>query len=389
MNRGRRHRAASRSKGTLALLLLAVAATGCAARQKPIALVWPEPPEAPRVKFVRALASEADLKSGTFAQSVTDFVIGRKREISRLDQPLGLAISDDGKRLYVSDYGQLLVYVFDFERNTVTLVGAGESLGRPLGVALDGVENLYVVDQDGKRVIVFDAQHTLQRQIKLEGITRPSGIAIDRSRGLMYVVDTSTKQVGDHLVKAYDLQGNFVRDVGKGKGNQDGYLFFPTYVTLDSAGNLYVSDTMNSRVCVFDPDGNFLRFYGGRGDRWGEMNTPKGVALDTLGNVYVVDSAWSVVQIYNQKRQVLLFFGGRNRYPGMFENPTAIAIDHNNRIYVADTFNFRVNVYDLVNATAEDAVDAQPPAGGGNGQPANGSANNVTAKASGKEEPIP
>ena len=53
---------------------------------------------------------------------------------------------------------------------------------------------------------------------------------------------------------------------------------------------------------------------------------------------------------------MLLFFGGRGRYPGLLYNPSAIAIDKNNRIYVANTQNFRLDMYQLVNTTAEDSL---------------------------------
>jgi DNA-binding beta-propeller fold protein YncE len=361
-------------KGNLGLLTVALALavlSGCAtrARTKPIDLVWPEPPETPRIRFVRALSNEWDLKQPGLLQSSADMLIGRRRNVESLHEPLALAVSDDGKRLYVSDYERLAVYVFDFTTNKVTIIGQETPLGRPLGLALDAAQNLYVADQEGKRVLVFDTTtYAPQRVIKLSDISRPSGIAIDRARKLLYVADTSTNDSDQHFVKVYDLDGNFVRNVGKGRGMQDGYLMFPTYVSLDPDGNVYVSDTMNSRISVFDPEGNFSRTYGEMGDHWGEMNKPKGVALDSFGNVYVVDSAWSVVQIFNKRGDVLLFFGGRHRLPGMMENPTGVAIDRNNRIYVADTFNFRVNVYDLVNTTAADSVVDAPPEKGGDGE---------------------
>lgn len=355
------------------LLSLAVFAlafgSGCAARarNKPFELVWPEPPEPPRIKFVRTLSSELDLKGQSMAQSAADFVIGRKHDVQHMREPLGLAVSDDGKRLFVSDYEQLVVYVFDFDTKKVTILGQETPLGRPLGLALDAAQNLYVSDQEGKRILVFDTAYTPQRVIKLSDVTRPSGIAIDRNRSLLYVADTSTNESEQHFVKVYDLDGKFIRNVGKGRGTNEGYLLFPTYVSLDPDGNVYVSDTMNCRISVFDPEGNFVRKYGDMGDSWGEMNKPKGVALDSFGNLYVVDSAWSVVQIFNKRGDVLLFFGGRHRLPGMMENPTGVAIDHNNRIYVADTFNFRVNVYDLVNTTAADSLPDIPSADGGAG----------------------
>jgi len=170
------------------------------------------------------------------------------------------------------------------------------------------------------------------------------------------VVDGSSLASPNHLIRAYDLEGNYLNDIGKGRGQREGYLFFPTYVAVDEDGRIYVSDSMNSRLSCFEPDGSFVRSYGKRGDRPGNFDKPKGVAFDTFGNLYAVDSSWSTVQVMNTDGDMLLSFGGRHRLPGFLQNPTAIAIDRNNRIYVADTLNFRINVYDLVNTTAEDSL---------------------------------
>ena len=78
-----------------------------------------------------------------------------------------------------------------------------------------------------------------------------------------------------------------------------------------------------------------------------------------------MDSAWSNVQIFNARAEVLMFFGGRGSYPGLLTNPTDIAIDPQNRIYVADHLSHRINVYQLVNTSAEDSY---PEIAGAKGQ---------------------
>ena len=85
------------------------------------------------------------------------------------------------------------------------------------------------------------------------------------------------------------------------------------------------------------------------------------MGFDTFGNIYAVDSGWSNVQIFNEKGQVLMFFGGRGTYPGLMQNPGVLTIDKKNRIYVGDVLNHRVNVYQLVNTTAEDSVVKEDP----------------------------
>jgi DNA-binding beta-propeller fold protein YncE len=139
-------------------------------------------------------------------------------------------------------------------------------------------------------------------------------------------------------------------------------MLFPTYVTVDPQGSVYVTDTLNSRVQMFDASGNYVKSFGQRGNAWGMFDKPKGVALDSYGNVYVADSGWSNVQIFNQKGEILLFFGGNGRNPGLLWAPTAVTIDSQNRIYVADNLNHRVEVYQLVNTNAADSFLVPPDA---------------------------
>jgi len=121
---------------------------------------------------------------------------------------------------------------------------------------------------------------------------------------------------------------------------------------------------MNSRISVFDAQGEFVRTIGSRGDGFGLFDKPKGVDLDAFGNVYVVDSSWSNVQIFGPDGDVLLYFGGRGGYPGLLRNPTAIAIAPDNTIYVGDYLNRRVTIYRLVNTEAGDGLPTASSATG-------------------------
>jgi DNA-binding beta-propeller fold protein YncE len=340
-------------------VVLALAAAGCATVQeapKEVRLVWPPPPLTTRIEFVRSVVSDEDLgRDTTFSQRLMNFLAGEKPTSNRVVEPMGLAVSDDGQRLYVSDFAQLAVFVFDFGQKTFTKIGEKERLARPVGLALDAEERLYVVEQEKKGVGVFDRKGTKVRFITDPSLERPSGIAIDRARGRVYVADSAHTKSTEHTIKIFTTSGERIGVIGRGKGEEPGQFLFPTYLAVDQAGNLYVTDTLNARVQVFDPDGKYVKSFGQRGNAWGMFDKPKGVALDSFGNVYVADSGWSNVQIFNQKGQILLFFGGRGPIPGMLKNPTAVAIDKNNRIYVADYLNHRVEMYQVVNTTAADS----------------------------------
>lgn len=357
---------------------------GCATvpeKPKLIELMWPEPPLTPRIKFVRTLGSERDLgREPTFAELLLEAVAGKKPPAGHLAEPMDIAVSDDGQRIYVSDYSQGQVYRFDLTGRELTLLGNERPFVRPFGLALDGAENLYVVEQGARRVRVLDRAGQVVRTFSDPSLERPTDVAIDEARGRLYVADPAGRESAEHTVKVFDLNGTLVGKVGSGTGDCEGCLYFPTYVALDGEGRLYVTNTMNARVDVFTPDGKFLRRFGERGNAFGMFDRPKGVALDSFGNLYVVDSGWSNVQIFNGKGEVLLFFGGRGAYPGLLKNPTGIAIDGRNRIYVADYLNYRVSVYELANTTAEDSFVPLPEASKGGGETMAETGGSVEAK---------
>lgn len=322
-------------------------------------LVWPAPPLQTRIRFVHSITSERDLKSDTtFTQGLASFLTGEKIPEGRIAEPMGLAISDDGERLYVSDALQRTVFVFNFKSKTLAKIGG---VNFPSGIALDASENLYVVDTMKKSISVFAPGGKFLKEIGDDSIVRPVGIAIDKPNRRIYLVDTGDRAAKEQNVKIFDLDGKRIGAIGGAPGGDFGQFSYPTMVTVDDKGNVYVSDTLNSRVQKFDANGTFLTSFGQLGTAWGEFDKPKGVALDSFGNLYVVDSGWSNVQIFNPKGQVLLFFGGRGPIPGMMKNPISIAIDKNNRIYVGDYLNHRVGVYELVNTTAADSFVKPPP----------------------------
>ncbi len=344
----------------IGLGLIALAA-GCAAQKPEVkqpVVAWPPPPQQARIEFVRTISSEDDIAHDTtFTQKVANFLSGVAPTPYQVVEPDGLAVSDDGSVLYVSDRAQGAVFVFDFGKQKFLEVG-GEKGGLewPIGVAVDGENNIYVAEQGEKAIKVFDPSGKPIRSITDPSLERPNGIAIDRERKRLYVADTSHATTKEHTVKIFSLDGKLIGKIGGQKGNAPGHFLFPTYVWVDNDGDLYVTDTMNCRVQAFSPDGKYIRSYGQRGDAFGQFMLPKGVALDSLHNVYVVDSGWSNVQIFNTQGQILLFFGGRGPLPGMLKNPTALAIDKKNHIFVGDYLNHRVEEYQLVNTTAADTM---------------------------------
>jgi len=333
---------------------------GCATQEKKAEIrpVWPGPPLTARIQFVRSIVSDEDIgRDTTFSDNLIEFLAGGKPPPNRIGQPLGIAVSDDGNRVYVADNLQNAVFIFDFERKAF---GKIDGIAQPVGVALDADENVYVAAAPVKMIVKYDRSGKRLGEITDPALERPTGLAIDRANKRLYVVDTVTAKGKSPSVKVFGLDGKMTGQINYDTAGAPGAFVYPTYAHVDAKGNLYVTDTFNGRVQQFDVNGKFLKSFGQLGDAWGNFDKPKGIATDSFGNLYVVDTGWSNVQIFNPNGQVLLFFGGRGDTPGFLGNPTSIAIDKRNRIYVGDYFGHRIEVYDLVNTTAADSF-IKPP----------------------------
>jgi len=341
---------AARFWRALACALLGVAA-GCGpgrvgppwrASAKPS--VWPLPPAAPCIRHEGAIASGEIGGSRGGVLSLLDLLLGAPK--IQLGTPHGIA--SDGTTLAIADSGRGVVHLLDLTRRRYRVLdAAGDTLLRcPIGVAPDGEGGLFVSDSVLARVFHFSADRRLLGEAG-EKFVRPTGLAYDAARRRLHVVDTGAHAVHT-FQQAPDGGMTLLRTLGSRGHEGPGALNFPTHAWVDGAGNLYVSDSMNHRIRIFDPDGRPTESFGKAGDGSGDFSKAKGVAADSEGHIYVVDSLYDVVQIFDRSGRFLLAFGGSGRAEGLLWLPTGIFIDREDRIYVADSGNSRVEVYRYV-----------------------------------------
>ena len=117
-------------------------------------------------------------------------------------------------------------------------------------------------------------------------------------------------------------------------------------MALDRNGRLYVVDSFNFRVQIFDHDGNFIKKFGKLGDASGYFSRPAGIGVDSDGNIYVVDTSISIISRYLMNRENYCSgLGQSGRRTGEFALPSGMFIDKDDKIYVSDTYNKRVQVF--------------------------------------------
>lgn len=306
-------------------------------------LLWPEPPETPRIKYVGQLSTEGDLKRGVTPMASFGQLIFGREDIGVLISPRGLAL-DNQERLFIADSSGSVVHMMDLDTRQYqqfSKLSGKEKLLSPVGLVIVD-DDIYVSDSVLKKICVFDKQGKYKFSFGSDIFQRPSGIAYSHAKQRLYVADTKR-----HVVDVFDGLGHHLKVLGS-RGSGRGNFNFPTYLWVDKNDKLYVSDTLNYRIQVFTSDDKFLMNLGKHGNRPGYFAHPCGLATDSFGNIYVVDKQFENFQIFNGKGQVLMAIGGEGNEPGRFWLPTGIFIDENNRIFVADSFNKRIQIFQLL-----------------------------------------
>jgi DNA-binding beta-propeller fold protein YncE len=174
--------------------------------------------------------------------------------------------------------------------------------------------------------------------------TKPTGLAVDQD-GNFYVADS-----GNNRIQKFDRDGRFLAEVG-GTGTANGQFSEPWAVVVDTQGNVYVADTWNHRIQKFDKDLKYVTQWGKPAldlknpqpyDFWG----PRDVAVDAQGNVWVTDTGNSRVLKFDPNGKHLATLGGPGSEAGKLRDPVGVEIAANGDIYVADGWNSRIQKFD-------------------------------------------
>jgi DNA-binding beta-propeller fold protein YncE len=351
------------------LLASAALLAGCAAPPKAPSddedkgdTLWPPPPELPRFAYETTLRSPADI----LVESDEDR-LKRKLTGGRLPTDVAFekptAVAARAGRIYVTDTVRRFVVVFDVPRHKVFQFGLRPpgTLQKPISIAVDRRQNVYVADATLRQVFVYDSLGLFLRTIgEPKDLERPTGVAVSASGDRVYVIDRSNNESDRHRVLAYDGKGGKLRELGT-RGPRDGEFNVPVQGAVADDGTLYVLDAGNFRVQAFDPDGRFLRAFGSVGSSLGQFARPRGIAVDPEGNLYVSDGLFGNVQVFDSAGRLLIAFGkvGRRDRPGRYGLPIGVAVDETGRVYVVDQYYNKVEVIRRLTAQEGESLRAQ------------------------------
>ncbi len=249
------------------------------------------------------------------------------------------AVATDSKhRVFVADPGVEGVHIFDFVRSRYARLDArGGQMHVPIALAVDGQDNVYVIDQTSRTVLVYDATGRFRRYLgKLRGgesyFENPTGIGIDKTTERIYVCDRQAD-----MIFVMDQRGKVIRRVGKrGGGDGPGEFHLPSRIVVAN-GVLIVFDSGNARLELLDTDGRFLRAV-----NLGYADRHAGLAVDSEGNIYVSDPDLDQIQVFRRDGQMLSTLDPSTVKGVTFSHPSGMWIDGDHSLFVVDSQSSRI-----------------------------------------------
>jgi len=329
------------------------------------------------VRMVNVVAAGTPLAAAMAGSGAAGAVDGTGL-LAQFNQPHGLVVDQSGN-IFVADSYSHLIRKIDGAGNVSTMAGSGVAgfadgyataaqFNEPYGMALDAAGNLYVADSGNHRIRMIDGNGNVTT-LAGSGVAGfadgyaaaaqfnlPYGVAID-GVGNLYVADSA-----NHRIRMIDGGSNVTTFAGSGiAGFTNGtagtaQLNQPGDVTVDSAGNLFVADTLNHAIRNIDATGNVTTLSGtgvagfvGGSVTIAQFNLPMALASDSYSGLLVADSGNHAIRRVDGAGYVTAVAGtGVAGFTdgiynsSQFNQPAGVMVDSSGNVVVADTMNHRV-----------------------------------------------
>ena len=270
------------------------------------------------------LAGAAQAQTALKATQLAEYADG-------LSEPHDAAFSPDGALLYLTDMRNSRIRVL--EAMSLKLVGSfGEGeLANPHDAEFDRSGRLLVADTGNDRIAIYEVKGAQAKLVgELKGLSGPEGVAVGPD-GRVYVSNTRAATV------SIFRDGRLERSVGR-RGSGEGEFSNPHDIEAAADGSVYVVDSGNNRVQVFDAAMKYRASFGaGMG-----LDSPKYIALD--GNrIWLADEDNHRVLLLDARHQLrgVLGSGKRGRSANAFYKPEAV-LARTPHLWVIDTYNSRI-----------------------------------------------
>ncbi|XP_041366991.1 RING finger protein nhl-1-like [Gigantopelta aegis] len=191
-------------------------------------------------------------------------------------------------------------------------------------------------NQKGQAVIRFG-----ERGAEQANFTWPRGVAVSPLDDKIYVADSS-----NHRVQVFDNAGRYIRSFGA-YGQNEGEFDCLAGIAVNGLNQVIVADRYNHRIQIFNRSGICQFVFGQEGNADGQLSYPWGVACDNMGFIYVCDKENHRIQVFQSNGTFVRKFGRLGKSVGEFENPHYLAVSNNNQVYVSDSSNNRIQVFSI------------------------------------------
>jgi len=211
----------------------------------------------------------------------------------------------------------------------------GWSFGNVIGVAVDSLDDVYVVNRGEHPVIVFDSDGGFKGSWGEGVFNAPHGLCIDGE--FAYIADYR-----DHTVRKFTKGGKLLHTWGiKDQPGGEGEPFNrPTDVAIAPTGEIYVSDGYgNARVHKYSMDGELLISWGEHGSGPGQFDIVHDVWVAVDGQVFVADRQNHRIQIFTPDGEYITEWTG-------FRQPCSVYIDDEELVYVPE-LQARFSILDM------------------------------------------
>ena len=311
----------------------------------------------------------------------------------KFNAPSGLAIDEDNGLLYVADTDNNRIQMLSSTGSSSDTISFSDKFGsvgddndefdKPTGLAIDNSDQLYIVDSENNRIKIYDltggnncpsgTDEIINDEVCFDDdfgssgssdgrFDIPTGLAIDKGNGDIYVVDSDNNRV-----QRFQSNGDFDNlEFGSSSSGDDEYLGTPSAIAVHKKTDyIYVADSTADSISVFDDDGDFL-FSFDDDDSNDRFDKPAGLVIDDSEDIlYVADTGNNRIRMFeltdddncpsgtdevvNDEVCFVDDFGSFGNDEGEFDEPSGLTFDEDeNMLYVADTENNRIQVFEII-----------------------------------------
>lgn len=275
--------------------------------------------------------------------------------------PAGIACSPSG-HIYVADSMNKRLQVLEIKgsnkqklssssksRPTIEWVSTINAQKNIIDLIITKERELYALSDLSGNIINLNNNQTFGgKGIKTGKFKKPSALYMAAS-GKICVADTMNNRV-----QIFNTNTTFNYHFGQ-KGFKNGQFNQPSGIAVNKNGNIYISDTLNHRVQIFNDDCIFLSSFGGKSitnsksmPKNGSFLGPKAIAISPEGHIYVVDSGNNRIQIFNKSGTFIKKIDAFKPTDSMVSSQIKdIVIDVNGFLYIAYQGSNNIDIFDI------------------------------------------